>query len=618
MAVRKLGPYHLIDVIGRGGMGTVYRAEDFESGEIVAVKSLAPHFSLDDHFRARFESEIKALMQLNHPNIVKMVGFGQDEGVMFFAMELVEGESLHQLVKREKQVDWRDVISIAVDVCNGLRHAHDRGIIHRDLKPGNLLRSTDGTVKITDFGIAKSFGGSELTGEGNILGTMDYMSPEQAVGKSITARSDLYSLGTVMYALISGKPPFHAKTIADLATKFTSHKIQRLSKEVHDVPAELDRLIDNLLQKNPKNRIATAHALMLRLKEIQAFLAEESAAATEVISDAGPVNLDSDNTTGGNSPSTSPGTSRIGKIGRSGMVDAEQPTRQDQTARTARSFSPKTSAEGDNELRLQPIADEPKSQGPASLPDSPSTLASVTGDYYKPVVPKPVAVSQPAGESESNVLSTVLLVVALIAVVTVAGIGVYWAMRPRTADALLAEIEAAEDRLLSVRDEIDELIDHYPDHERIVEVEQYDRIVDSIRYHNTLSARARGPRADAMAAVEIQLVNAVETAGENLVLGYAALTESHRLARINPESIDSVAANCIKNGEVYLQKFALRASFDDESKLPAVEAALATARESQDNSPEKTKAICEAIITLYGETGWAENAVRSARQLNGN
>ena len=212
MALEKIGPYEFKGVLGRGGMGSVFRGVHKDTGEVHAVKVLAPNYANDDHFRGRFEAEIESLLKLNHRNIVRILSFGQEDGMLFFSMELVEGNSLFQMQKGGYRFDWRAVLQIVKDVSAGLRHAHDRGIIHRDLKPGNLLMTYDEDskpdfVKITDFGIAKRFGSSQNTGQ-NVLGTMDFMSPEQAKGELVTIRSDLYSLGSVMYALLSGKPPF--------------------------------------------------------------------------------------------------------------------------------------------------------------------------------------------------------------------------------------------------------------------------------------------------------------------------------------------------------------------------------------------------------------------------
>ena len=162
--MEKLGPYTLESVLGRGGMGTVYRAVETDTCLPLAVKVLAPAVSMDDHFRKRFESEIRTLLKLDHPNIVRLIGYGQEVDHLYFAMELVQGRSLFQLLRDGTRFDWREVIRIGKNVALGLRHAHERGVIHRDLKPGNLLKSDTGIIKITDFGIAKRFGQDQNTG----------------------------------------------------------------------------------------------------------------------------------------------------------------------------------------------------------------------------------------------------------------------------------------------------------------------------------------------------------------------------------------------------------------------------------------------------------------------
>ncbi len=284
MPLKKLGPYEFLGILGRGGMGSVYRGRNTETGEIHAVKVLAQHFSDEEHFRNRFESEIRALIKLDHPNIVRILSYGQEHGNLFFAMELVEGDSLFQMQKKGHHFDWREILQISKSVCKGLRHAHDRGIIHRDLKPGNLLMPIDeqgncGEVKITDFGIAKRFGASQITGT-NVLGTMDFMSPEQAKGQPVTIRSDLYSLGTVMYTLLSGKPPFSANSVEESLRNLTKVPAPRVSAVVPEVPKELDRLIQKLMSKKPENRIQTAQALIYKIEEVEEQLRENSRAKT--------------------------------------------------------------------------------------------------------------------------------------------------------------------------------------------------------------------------------------------------------------------------------------------------------------------------------------------------
>ena len=256
MTLKKIGPYDLEGILGRGGMGTVYRGLHSDTGQQHAVKVLAPRFAEDQHFRGRFESEIKALLKLDHDNIVSLFSYGQDDGQLFFAMELVDGQSLFQMQKAGHRFDWRQVLSIARDCASGLRHAHDRGIIHRDLKPGNLMMTTavDGSpqqVKLTDFGIAKRFGSSQNTGT-NILGTMDFMSPEQAKGGSVTARSDLYSLGAVLFTLLAGRPPFGGNNVEESLRNLTSVPPPRISGIAPAIPKSIDDLVSKLMQRRQK------------------------------------------------------------------------------------------------------------------------------------------------------------------------------------------------------------------------------------------------------------------------------------------------------------------------------------------------------------------------------
>ena len=185
MEIEWLGPYQIVGKLGRGGMGTVYEAVHRETGEPAAVKLLSAALAREEGFRSRFEAEIETLRKLRHPNIVRLFGFGEQEGELFYAMELVNGNSLEEELRGGRAFDWREVTRIGIETCRALRHAHDRGVIHRDIKPGNLLLTADGRVKLSDFGIARLFGHTRLTSAGNILGTAEYMSPEQAEGKPV-------------------------------------------------------------------------------------------------------------------------------------------------------------------------------------------------------------------------------------------------------------------------------------------------------------------------------------------------------------------------------------------------------------------------------------------------
>jgi serine/threonine-protein kinase len=240
--------------LGHGGMGRVYLAHEELSGKQGAVKVLVPELAQEPGFRQRFEREIEVLGRLNHPNIVQFYESGSQDGLFYYAMEYVDGESFEQILQERKRLPWQEVLDVALQICPALKHAHDHGVIHRDLKPPNLMRSTTGLIKLTDFGIAKVFAGRQLTSTGGVVGTVEYLSPEQAAGKAATKRSDLYSLGVVLYMLLCGRPPFEGDSPADLLHKHLYGQFDRPKKIVPDIPYELDDIIRQLLEKDPARR----------------------------------------------------------------------------------------------------------------------------------------------------------------------------------------------------------------------------------------------------------------------------------------------------------------------------------------------------------------------------
>jgi len=273
-----LGPYRILGTIGRGGMGRVFRAEHSHTGERVAVKLIADNVADDPRFRRRFADEVETLKRLKHPNIVRLIGYGEEAGQLFYSMELVEGESLQDRLKREKQLDWQPVVDMAIDVCGALKHAHDFGVIHRDLKPANLLLDKSGKVMLVDFGIAKLFGNLEQTVAGSLLGTADYMAPEQAGEGAITPRVDLYALGNVLYACFVGHPPFVCRSVTLLIESVRRDTPRRIEELNPKVPLAIAELIHDLLAKRPEDRPPTALAVMNRLKAIREGLKRTLAA----------------------------------------------------------------------------------------------------------------------------------------------------------------------------------------------------------------------------------------------------------------------------------------------------------------------------------------------------
>jgi serine/threonine-protein kinase len=272
-----LNKYRIEAEVGRGGMGVVYRASHMETGQPVAIKVLPAEMALDGGFAERFAREITTHQKLAHRNIVQLIEPGEDQGYQYYVMEFVEGRSLDKIIADERRIPWTRAVDWAVQICLGLKHAHDHGIIHRDLKPANLLITDDGTVKLTDFGIAKVFAGTAITATGGIIGTPEYMSPEQGDGRPVTRRADLYSLGAVLYTMLTGRPPFVGRGVAGLINLHRFGQFDRPKTIVPEIPSWLDELVCQLLEKEPDKRPPDAYVVARRLETIQKKVVARSA-----------------------------------------------------------------------------------------------------------------------------------------------------------------------------------------------------------------------------------------------------------------------------------------------------------------------------------------------------
>ena len=276
----QVGPYRIIEKIGAGGMGTVYRGEHTETGQQVAVKILPVSLVREQKgFADRFLKEIEALRRVSSPHIVKLLedGVYKDDvsETLFYAMEFVDGETLTSRIRRDRRIPWPEATNLAIQIAMALKAAHIAGVVHRDLKPSNLLIGNDGTLKLTDFGVAHVFATTRLTKTGGVIGTAEYMSPEQAQGKSPTKKSDLYSLGAVMYVMITGRPPFMGKSNMDIVRKHQFNQFDKPSRFVPDIPVQLEQIICQLLEKNPDDRFPDALPLIRRLEQIHSLASFE-------------------------------------------------------------------------------------------------------------------------------------------------------------------------------------------------------------------------------------------------------------------------------------------------------------------------------------------------------
>ncbi len=269
MQPQKLGPYRIVRKLGEGGMGTVYEAIDDSKSLRAAVKVLPETLARKQGFRSRFEIEIEALRKLEHPNIVKILGFGEQDGTLFYAMELVEGQDLESVLESQRRLTTTRTIDIGIQLVKALKHAHDRGIIHRDIKPANIMILADGAIKLSDFGIAKRYGNTGLTMEGGPIGTANYMSPEQTEGKKATDRSDLYSVGCLFYSLLAGRPPFVSESLYKILELQRKSRPELVTIFAPNTPEPFAALIDQLLEKEPEKRPANCAVLLRTLTMLQ-------------------------------------------------------------------------------------------------------------------------------------------------------------------------------------------------------------------------------------------------------------------------------------------------------------------------------------------------------------
>jgi serine/threonine-protein kinase len=271
----RLGPYRVIDTLGAGGAGSVFVAEDAESGEKVALKILRPGAGQIEEIHARFIREISVAQKLNDPHVVAYRDCGVDDGILYYAMEHVPWGSLADVMKSRGALPWREACECGVQIAQGLSHLHELGIVHRDLKPANIFLSDDGRLKIGDFGLARDFAMHSLTQDGLTVGTAKYLSPEQAKGApNIDARADLYALGCNLFEFVVGRTPFMVLdtygeiSMMELMRRHIEDGAPRLSDVAPHCPAALSSLVARLLAKDPQGRPESAHSVAEELQQI--------------------------------------------------------------------------------------------------------------------------------------------------------------------------------------------------------------------------------------------------------------------------------------------------------------------------------------------------------------
>jgi tRNA A-37 threonylcarbamoyl transferase component Bud32 len=265
------GRYEVEELVGHGGMSSVYKARDALLERHVALKILHEQYSTDEDFVERFKREARSVAQLQHPNIVTVIDRGEEDGRQYIVFEYIEGENLKEHVVRKGRLDVREALEIADEVARGLAFAHEQGLIHRDVKPQNVLLNGDGRAKVTDFGIARTLDVDGMTQTGTILGTSNYIAPEQASGQPVDAHSDVYALGAVLYELLAGEVPFPGESFVAVAMKHMHEPAPNLLDVRRGVPLRVAAAVDRALEKDPEQRFPTMDAFAA---ELGACLAE--------------------------------------------------------------------------------------------------------------------------------------------------------------------------------------------------------------------------------------------------------------------------------------------------------------------------------------------------------
>ena len=260
------GRYDVLDKLGEGAMGVVWRARDRNLNRVVALKMLSTELGDEEELHQRFHRQAEAIGRLSHPNIVSVYDLGEAEGRVYMAMEFLEGEDLRSLIETQASIALAERVRILLDICAGVGYAHSRGVTHRDIKPANIMITGDGRVKLLDFGLARVATRETITRRGVILGTPDYMSPEQATGKPVDNRTDIFSSGAVFYEFLTQQKPFKGKTLHSVLYQIISEAPDPVLTLNPEVPSRLALIVHRMLQKNPDTRYQSMDAVASDLR----------------------------------------------------------------------------------------------------------------------------------------------------------------------------------------------------------------------------------------------------------------------------------------------------------------------------------------------------------------
>lgn len=634
MALERLGPYRIERQLGQGGMGTVYAAVNEQTGEPAAVKVLSTLLGAHENFRLRFESEVETLKRLRHPSIVQLLGFGEHEGHLFYAMELIDGASLHDELKSGRRFTWQEVIRFGIALSAALKLAHDSGVIHRDLKPANVMLTRDGQIKLMDFGIARLFGSTQLTADGGVVGTIDFMAPEQAEAQPVTIRSDLYSLGAVFYALLTGRPPFAGKTLAQVVHALRYDTPIPLNRLAPDTPEELCLLVEQLLEKDPKNRIPTALILGNRLRAIEHGLNLRAAQARIEPSepDDGEEDYrlaDDQRTSGGESPKTRTvaGTDMPTRAGRApqgketivpNTIESAPGAALSPAAAAAAwgdvtqvnpagSNIPRTGHSGSDLRNQQTLADQPSRATPTA-----SHFTTIDEDERRRIRTEREEIA------ESRRLAWLRGAIVVLAGCALS-FGLWWLTRPPSADRLYARIAAVAesndlDELAGAEGDIDLFVQHYASDSRCDEVRDWKERLEARRETRRLARRAKATGSpESLTTSERMYAEAAQRAGTDPA---EALRRMEALVDLfaGVESPDAAVRRSLDLAKQQIPQLRSLVARQQQEDLALATARLDWADGRRQEDPEAARRVYAGIVTLWQDRPWAQKLVERARK----
>jgi len=596
----QLGPYRIVRQLGRGGMGIVYEGVNVDTDVPAAVKLLSVVLAEDEGVRGRFEAEIETLRRLNHPNIVRLFGFGRQDGLFFYAMELVDGSSLEEELTGGRRFQWREVTQIAIEICLALRHAHDRGVIHRDIKPGNLLMAGGGRVKLSDFGIARLFDSTAVTNAGNVLGTAEYMAPEQAAGRPVGPRADLYSLGAVLYALLAGRPLFRVRSFSELLKKQQFEKPVPLKEYAPEVPNVLEEMIHQLLEKEPDRRIPNPTILARQLKTIQQSLSL-AAETVEMELPAEVPDLDATWLPDADLPESD----QLGPT--RSMYDDD-----DQSPDTSPAAPPSPALEPGDSSGKEAAADSTSS----GEEETETADGRETGNHFTAVGSEELDRIESKKTCPAWLLPQTWALTAGLIALLLAG---WYSLQPPSADGLYDEItartaDASIDSLLAVEDDVERFLKLYPDDQRSNVLRKYQGRIALHHYEQKLNIRTRRlGGTESLLAVEQDYIEAIDYARLDPDRAASKLQALLDLYDLDQDPA-SRSGKCLELARTRLARLRGRIDGQTAQRLALVQQRLDRAAKLGPTDPQRARAMYRATIELYHDKPWAIEAVRRARQ----